>query len=470
MVFSTPTFLYVFFPVCLGLYFLMPTLRAKNIALLLMSLVFYAWGDPVCVLLMMFTAFANYFCGLRIAAAKDQTVQKRWLAVSVVASLAFLVFFKYTGFFLSNLNRIPGVRLPGFQIAMPIGISFYTFQAMSYTIDVYRGEANVQRSYADFLLYVSLFPQLIAGPIVRYVDVQNEIVRRKTTAEDFVVGITRFAVGLAKKLLLANYCGSAADKLLKGTDASVLGGWLGLILFAFQIYFDFSGYSDMAIGLGRMLGFHFKENFDYPYICSSITDFWRRWHISLSTWFRDYVYIPLGGNRKGKGRQLLNLFIVWFLTGFWHGASWNFILWGLYFFVLLALEKFVFAKLIKKMPRVLNHLLALFFVLMGWELFYFENLSALGAFFGRIFGGGSAVSTLSLTLLENNSLLLVVCVLASLPIGRYVRSIHLGLIHAGGPLRNISMALRLAFNTVVMTVCTIVMITNSYNPFLYFRF
>ena len=211
MVFSTLTFLYVFFPVCLGLYFLMPTLRAKNTALLLMSLVFYAWGDPVCVLLMMFTAFANYFCGLRIAAAKDQTVQKRWLAVSVVASLAFLVFFKYTGFFLSNLNRIPGVRLPGFQIALPIGISFYTFQAMSYTIDVYRGEANVQRSYADFLLYVSLFPQLIAGPIVRYVDVQNEIVRRKTTAEDFVVGITRFAVGLAKKLLLANYCGSAAQ-------------------------------------------------------------------------------------------------------------------------------------------------------------------------------------------------------------------------------------------------------------------
>ena len=331
MVFSTLTFLYVFFPVCLGLYFLMPTLRAKNIALLLMSLVFYAWGDPVCVLLMMFTAFANYFCGLRIASAKDQTVQKRWLAVSVVASLAFLVFFKYTGFFLSNLNRIPGVRLPGFQIALPIGISFYTFQAMSYTIDVYRGEANVQRSYADFLLYVSLFPQLIAGPIVRYVDVQNEIVRRKTTAEDFVVGITRFAVGLAKKLLLANYCGSAADKLLKGTDASVLGGWLGLILFAFQIYFDFSGYSDMAIGLGRMLGFHFKENFDYPYICSSITDFWRRWHISLSSWIRDYVYISLGGNRKGDLRTCFNIFFTMLLAGLWHGASWNFVIWGALF-------------------------------------------------------------------------------------------------------------------------------------------
>ena len=273
-----------------------------------MSLIFYAWGEPLCVFLMMFTAFVNYFCGLRIAAAADAAGRKRWVAISAVVSLAFLVFFKYTGFFIDNLNLIPGVHLPGWEIALPIGISFYTFQAMSYTIDVYRGSAKVQRSYADFLLYVSLFPQLIAGPIVRYVDVQNEIGRRRTTAEGFVIGITRFLVGPGKKLLLANSCGASADRLLAGTDSSLLGGWLGLILFAFQIYFDFSGYSDMAIGLGRMFGFHFKENFDYPYICSSITDFWRRWHISLSSWFRDYVYIPLGGNRRGKGRQLFNIF------------------------------------------------------------------------------------------------------------------------------------------------------------------
>ena len=471
MVFSTLTFLYFFFPICLIVYFIMPNLRAKNYALMAMSLIFYAWGEPLCVFLMMFTAFVNYFCGLRIHAAADAAGRKRWLMASVAVSLAFLVFFKYTGFFIDNLNLLPGVHLPGWKIALPIGISFYTFQAMSYTIDVYRGAAEVQRSYADFLLYVSLFPQLIAGPIVRYVDVQNEIGKRRVTAEGFVIGITRFLVGLGKKLLLANYCGASADKLLAGTDSSLLGGWLGLILFAFQIYFDFSGYSDMAIGLGRMFGFHFKENFDYPYICSSITDFWRRWHISLSSWFRDYVYIPLGGNRCGRGRQLFNIFVVWFLTGFWHGASWNFILWGLYFAVLLALEKFVFAGLMKKMPSALRHVFSLFFVLMGWTLFYFEDLGALGAFFSRIFGGGTALaSELSLTLLENNALLLVACVVASMPVGRFVRSLHLGLVHAGGALRNISMAFRLAFNAVTMTVCTIVMVTNTYNPFMYFRF
>ncbi|MBR5519659.1 MAG: MBOAT family protein, partial [Clostridia bacterium] len=319
--------------------------------------------------------------------------------------------------------------------------------------------------------YVSLFPQLIAGPIVRYVDVQNEITARKTTAEGFVIGITRFIVGMGKKLLLANYCGAAVDKLLVvGTDTSVLGGWLGIVLYAFQIYFDFSGYSDMAIGLGRMFGFKFLENFNYPYICDSITDFWRRWHISLSSWFRDYIYIPLGGNRKGNARQLLNIGVVWFATGFWHGASWNFILWGLYFALLLVLEKFVFAGLMKVMPRFIRRIFALFFVLMGWALFYFEDLGALGDFFVRIFGGGAATSELALTLLENNSLLLVACVIAAMPFGRLVRSIHFGMIHAGGALRNISMALRLAFNTVVMTVCTIVMVTNTYNPFMYFRF
>ncbi|MBE6953658.1 MAG: MBOAT family protein [Ruminococcaceae bacterium] len=471
MVFSTLTFLYFFFPICLILYFAMPNLRAKNYVLMGMSLLFYAWGEPLCIFLMMLTAFVNYLAGRQIAKAADQKAKKRWLVFSVAVSLAFLVFFKYTNFLLENLSLIPGIRLPGFEIALPIGISFYTFQALSYAIDVYRNQAKVQHSYADFLLYVSLFPQLIAGPIVRYVDVQNEITSRRTTAEGFVIGITRFVVGLGKKLLLANYCGASVDKLLAvGTDTSVLGGWLGLVLYAFQIYFDFSGYSDMAIGLGRMFGFKFLENFNYPYICDSITDFWRRWHISLSTWFRDYVYIPLGGNRRGKGRQVLNLLVVWFLTGFWHGASWNFILWGLYFAVLLMLEKFVFAGLMQKMPRVLRHISALFFVLMGWALFYFEDLGALGAFFARLFGSGAGTSDLALTLLENNSLLLIVCAIASTPLGKLVRSIHLALIHAGGALRHISMALRLLFNTVVMTICTIVMVTNTYNPFMYFRF
>ncbi len=453
------------------LYFAMPNLRAKNYALMAMSLLFYAWGEPLCLFLMMLTAFVNYLGGRMIARSADKKTKRCWLVFSVAVSLAFLVFFKYTNFLLENLNLIPGIHLPGFEIALPIGISFFTFQALSYSIDVYRGQARVQNSYADFLLYVSLFPQLIAGPIVRYVDVQNEIEDRTVTAEGFVIGITRFAVGMGKKLLLANYCGAAAEKLLPaGADTSVLGGWLGIVLYAFQIYFDFSGYSDMAIGLGRMFGFKFLENFDYPYICDSITDFWRRWHISLSSWFRDYVYIPLGGNRRGKGRQFLNLLVVWFLTGFWHGASWNFILWGLYFAALLVLEKFVFAGLMKKIPRVLRHVLALFFVLMGWVLFYFEDLGALGAFLARLFGSGAGTSALALTLLENNSLLLIVCVIASTPIGKFVRSIHLGMIHAGGALRHISMAMRLLFNTAIMTVCTIVMVTNTYNPFMYFRF
>ncbi len=483
MVFSTTTFLFLFFPITLMLYYAMPNLKAKNCALLIMSLLFYAWGEPVFVLLMMLTAFVNYICARLLHGSKHH--KKAWLTVSIVFSLGALGLFKYAGFFLENLNHLPFLSLPGWKLALPIGISFYTFQALSYTIDVYRGEARMQRSYADFLLYVSLFPQLIAGPIVRYVDVQNEISYRTITAEEFMTGITRFLVGLSKKLLLADYCGMAADMLLKGTqqfdaagaaeiilDPSILGGWLGIILYAFQIYFDFSGYSDMAIGLGKMLGFHFKENFDYPYICTSITDFWRRWHISLSSWFRDYVYIPLGGSRCSKARNIFNLFVVWFLTGFWHGASWNFILWGLYYFVLLVLEKFVFRRFVAKGPLFLRRILSLFFVLMGWALFYFDDLDALWAFFRRIFGmaGGPLTSTVSLTQLENYVLLLAVCVIASLPLGRWIRRLFTGLQDAGGSLTGFAMGCRLLANTVMLAACVLVMINNSYDAFLYFRF
>ena len=474
MVFSTLPFVFFFLPITLIVYFLMPTLRAKNLALMVMSLIFYAWGEPVWVVLMALTAFVNYYCGRRVGTAVGGD-KKKWLTISVVISLAFLAFFKYTGFFIDNFNGIFGAHLPGWKLGLPIGISFYTFQAMSYTIDVYRGNARVQEHYTDFLLYVSLFPQLIAGPIVRYVDVQNEITGRKESAVGFMLGITRFLVGLGKKLLLANFCASGADKLLLGTEAaaadgSTLGAWLGIILFTFQIYFDFSGYSDMAIGLGRMFGFHFKDNFDYPYLCSSITDFWRRWHISLSSWFRDYVYIPLGGNRRGPARQVLNLFIVWMLTGFWHGASWNFVLWGLYFAVLLVLEKFVLGKVLEKLPAFFRHFFALFFVVLGWALFYYEDLSALGAFLGRFFFGGPFSSELSRTLLENNILLLIACVIASLPVGKLVRGVSMKMLSGSKTQQNIAMAGRLVFNVALLTLCTIVMATNTYNPFLYFRF
>jgi alginate O-acetyltransferase complex protein AlgI len=448
----------------------MPSLKLKNYALLIMSLIFYAWGEPFWILLMIFTGFQNYFCGLMIGKSDTKSRKKLWLVISIAINLGLLGLFKYTGFIIDNINLIPGVHLPGWKIGLPIGISFYTFQAMSYTIDVYRGETPVQRSYAYFLLYVTLFPQLIAGPIVRYVDVANEITNRRVTPAGFSKGITRFLTGMAKKLLLANYCGEAVDRLLgRGGDTSVLGGWLGLVLFAFQIYFDFSGYSDMAIGLGKMIGFKFKENFNYPYICSSITDFWRRWHISLSTFFRDYLYIPLGGNRK---RPVFNLLIVWFLTGLWHGASWNFILWGLYFAVFLILEKYVFASVIKKLPGILKHTYSLFIVLMGWALFYFENLSEFGSFLKRIYGlgGNSLTSVYSLSILSNYSLLILVCILASTPIGKLFRGLNIHLVRSGGKLMHIGMSMRLIYNCAVLAICTVVMVTNTYNPFLYFRF
>lgn len=469
MVFSTLPFVYFFFPVCLILYFAMPNIRAKNAVLLIMSLIFYAWGEPVWVLLMILTALVNYACGRGIGAAVSEGQRKFWFVLSVAASLGSLAFFKYTGFLIENLNLIPGVDIPAWELSLPIGISFYTFQSLSYTIDVYRGNTAVQKSYADFLLYVCLFPQLIAGPIVRYVDVAAEINVRKTSLQDFTKGITRFLTGLGKKLLLANYCGGLIEKYMEG--GSVVGSWVGLIMFAFQIYFDFSGYSDMAIGLGRMFGFHFKENFNYPYCCDSITDFWRRWHISLSSFFRDYVYIPLGGNRCSKAKNIRNILIVWGLTGLWHGASWNFILWGLYFGVLLLLEKFVFRKLIEKLPGFFRHAGALFFVLIGWALFYFEDISALGAFLGQLFGNAAAFCTPDvLKLLMNNCLLIAACILVSTPVGRMLHTVNVRMRRKRGAAMHFAALGTLTYDSVLLAVCTAVMVSSTYNPFLYFRF
>ncbi|MBR6740283.1 MAG: MBOAT family protein [Clostridia bacterium] len=469
MVFSTLTFVYLFLPVTVILYFLLPSLKAKNIILTVMSLLFYAWGEPIFLFLMLFTALLNFVCGLLIDRTEGKK-KKAWLVVSVVLNLGMLGFFKYAGFILENLSALTRLNLPMWQIALPIGISFYTFQSMTYTIDVYRGDAAVQRSFYKLLLYISMFPQLIAGPIVRYADVSVQIEQRKTTLQGAANGITRFLIGMGKKLLIANYCGKICTSLLaEGSSGTVLGGWVGLIMFAFQIYFDFSAYSDMAIGLGHIFGFNFKENFNYPYTATSITDFWRRWHISLSSFFRDYVYIPLGGNRR---MQVRNIFVVWLLTGFWHGAEWNFMLWGVYFGILLLLEKFVFAKLIAALPKLITRAVTLFLVLMSWALFYFTSLEELGSFFMRIFGagGGAAVSDALLTLLENNSLLIAVCILASLPLGRLVGGLRSSMIRDGGKLENVALSLNLIFNLVVFAVCTVVMVTETYNPFLYFRF
>lgn len=470
MVFSTLTFLYLFFPITVMLYFAVPGIRMKNAVLLLVSLVFYAWGEPIFVLLMLFAVFVNYICGRAIGASRGPKSKKAYLVIAIAANLALLGLFKYAGFIIDNLNGIFSLKLPGWKLGLPIGISFYTFQAMTYTIDTYRGDTPAQKSYAKLLLYVSLFPQLIAGPIVRYSDICREIDERQVTVRGFSHGITRFLCGLGKKLLLANYCGAACAPLLaSGADSTVLGGWLGIVLYAFQIYFDFSGYSDMAIGLGQMLGFHFKENFNYPYIANSITDFWRRWHISLSTFFRDYVYIPLGGNRR---KQIRNLLVVWLLTGLWHGAAWNFVLWGLYFGVLLILEKFVFKKLLDKLPDFITRLSTFFFVLMGWVLFYFTDLTAIGTFLSRIFGGGGYAFSdhITLSVLTNNSLLLLACIIASTPIGKVFRGIALSMEKEGGWLENTAMLTNLLFNIALLAVCTIVMATNTFNPFLYFRF
>ena len=472
MVFSTLVFLYAFFPICLILHIAARSTKMKNYALLVMSLLFYAWGEPVWVFLMVITACVNWFFALMVEAARDKRSAKLAMIIAVAVDLLLLGVFKYSGFFVENINMALHLAIPVPQISLPIGISFYTFQILSYIVDVYRGDTKAQKSPANFMLYVSLFPQLIAGPIVRYTDIERQLESRTVTPEGFSRGITKFLIGLAKKVLLANFAGKVAATLLGGDMAqmSVLEGWLGMLLYAFQIYFDFSGYSDMAIGLGRMFGFSYPENFNYPYIATSITDFWRRWHISLSSFFRDYVYIPMGGNRK---HQIWNMLVVWFLTGMWHGASWNFILWGLYFFVWLVLEKFVLRRVLEKVPKLLKWFFTFVLVLVSWVFFYYTDLSQCFGMLKLMFGfaGRPFADPKSMLLLANNGLFLGLCAVCCLPVASWFRkATDRMVVKNRGRGRQIAFALCLLFNTFLLVLCTAAMVGSTFNPFLYFKF
>ena len=411
MVFSSLNFMFVFLPIVFGIYFISPR-KIRNFILFIASLVFYAWGEPFYVVLMLFSTILNFVYGALVQKYKGKTSAKWILASSVVLNLGILGFFKYTDFFIGNINAWFGTSIPLLNLTLPIGISFYTFQMMSYVIDVYRGDAAAQKNFVSFGAYVALIPQLVAGPIVRYTTIADQLDNRRESTDMFAYGIKRFVTGLAKKVLLANTIGQVWTQLsaMEVSSMSVVGTWVGALAFTFQIYFDFSAYSDMAIGLGQMLGFKFLENFDYPYISKSITEFWRRWHISLGTWFREYVYIPLGGNRKGLIRQIFNLLIVWFCTGFWHGASWNFVLWGAYFFVLLAIERLC-VKPLSHVPSVIRHILTLLCIAISWNIFYHTDISRLWESFRILFGASGTGFSSALTgmTIKNHIPLLILC-------------------------------------------------------------
>lgn len=464
MVFSSLIFLFAYLPLVLGIYYLVPR-RFRNAFLLIANIIFYGWGEPVYILLMAVCTAINFLCGYLIDKYRQDTRKaKLFLVLSVVVSLGLLAVFKYTGFVASLLKMLPGlggILVP--IIPLPVGISFYTFQSMSYTIDVYRNDAKVQKNFVSFATYVSLFPQLIAGPIVRYRDVQEQLDERRETAIQFAAGVKTFVVGLAKKVLIANQMGLLWDMLRVDSGAGWLASWFGILAYAMQIYFDFSGYSDMAIGLGRMLGFEFMENFNYPYIARNITDFWRRWHISLSTWFRDYLYIPLGGNRKGVVKQIRNLLIVWFVTGLWHGASTNFILWGLYYFALLVLERFVLKKILNKIPYGITMPITFILVLFGWVIFFFTDMPQMSAFFGRLFAFGShAITGESAYTVLSYLPLMLVAIVAATPIGKHIHTKLLG--------KPFGFAVEIAGVLFGLILCTAALVSQSYNPFLYYQF
>lgn len=471
MVFSSIPFLFFFLPLCLILYYAVP-FSLKNGILLVFSLIFYAWGEPVYILLMLFATLVDYTNGLLMERFGNTKAKRTFfLCCSVVVNLSVLAFFKYADFLIININGLFGTAITPFGLGLPVGISFFTFQTMSYIIDLYRGEIKTEHNYFTYLTYVSMFPQLVAGPIVRFSDINAELHNRTLCRSEIEAGLLRFMQGLFKKVLIANQVGALWEKLriIEATQISVTTAWVGAACFTLQLYFDFSAYSDMAIGMGWMLGFHFNENFNYPLSSVSVTDFWRRWHISLSTWFRDYVYIPLGGNRKGVGRQLRNMAIVWFLTGLWHGAAWNFVLWGVYYGILLALEKFVWGKGLARLPKLLQHLYAILIVVFGFVIFTFDDMGALTSYLSSMFGvAGNPLfgSELFWYLGNYGAILLIACILA-FPVYPWLKAKleTLGKTAA----TTVSVISMMGFIALFL-LTTAYLVNDTYNPFLYFRF
>lgn len=471
MLFSSTTFLFAFLPIVLITYYIVPRIT-RNLVLFIFSLVFYAWGEPVYIVLMIASTIVAYITGL--LADKQRKSAKKYTPLiamigAVVWNIGLLLFFKYTDFFIGAANSIFGTQIKTLGLALPIGISFYSFQTLSYVIDVYKGEVRSQKNFLDLATYVALFPQLIAGPIVRYIDVAEQLKKRNESIEHFAQGVWRFSIGLGKKVILANTIGELFDTISNSaqSELSVAASWLGIIAYTFQIYFDFSGYSDMAIGLGKMFGFDFLENFNYPYISTSITDFWRRWHMSLSSWFRDYVYIPLGGNRKGKARQCLNIMIVWFLTGFWHGANWNYIIWGLYFGLFILIERTIGNKNMRKMPKAVAHIYNTIVVVVGFGIFYFTDLGKLGTFLGNLVGlnGNSFTDKISMQNMTANAWLFIVSVVLCMPVipalKKKLESKNLYLATSVG---------QTVLNVAVFALSSILLVNATNNPFIYWQF
>ena len=468
MLFSSIVFLFTFLPAVMILYYLLPV-RFRNVILLLASLVFYAWGEPVYLFLMLLSILFNYFSGLDIARnLQDKRAAKRSLVFNLIINLAVLGFFKYEGFVLDTLNGILPVHISCHALPLPIGISFYTFQILSYIIDIYRGNVKVQTNLPNFALYVTMFPQLIAGPIVQYADVDEQLASREVSRTKFGEGSMYFIRGLAKKVLLANTSGmifTEVSGLAKGNIA-VMTAWLGAFAYMFQIYFDFSGYSDMAIGLGKMFGFEFNMNFNYPYVSKSITEFWRRWHISLSSWFRDYVYIPLGGNRVSKIKHIRNLLIVWFLTGLWHGAAWNFVAWGLYYGVILIIEKYLLSPVLDRLPDVVRHIYSIVLVVIGWVLFFSSSFGQAADYIRVMFGAGAHgfADRESMYLLTSNLILWLILIFGSTPL------VHFRYEHMLRTKKWNTTIINSVVYAALFIVCIAYLVTETYNPFLYFRF
>ncbi len=466
MLFSSIPFLYYFLPAVILCYFVVPK-ALKNTVLLVSSLGFYAWGEPRYILLMIATVMVNYILGILIERYRGKILSKVFVILSVTASLLVLGYFKYADFFIENFARITGISLGALNIALPIGISFYTFQILSYTVDVYRGDVKAQKNPVTLGAYIALFPQLIAGPIVRYSDVEKQLEKRNCSFEKISAGIRRFVIGLSKKIILANTLGELCEVFNTGIEKPLAFYWLYAIAYTLQVYFDFSGYSDMAIGLGKIFGFDFYENFRYPFISRSISEFWRRWHISLGTWFRDYVYFPMGGSRVGKGRLFLNLFTVWFLTGFWHGAEWNFIIWGLYFGVLLVIEKYFLAKALEK-TRLVNHIYVLFFTLVSFVIFSASGLGDAVNRVGKMFAIGTQglVSSEFWYNLKSYGFVLIVSILASTPLFVYLKE----KLCRSKKINTVIEILEIPVLVFLFLVCTAYLVDGSFNPFLYFRF